>query len=177
LKGGGHEHHEGRIAHDRMMAEHHEWMARREAAVSPVRKSDGDGLVYRTNANGAQAHAPAQDGAPSDTQPAPAAAPETDWSGWEAWMRGHLDKERLAIFKTIAEEIFPEVAWRDNVVEGFRKRDERIARLEGQVEMLIALLGKSDTVSNFKSNTVLDSDSKAADVVELPRFIRKVHNG
>jgi hypothetical protein len=90
------------IAHDRMMVEHHEWMARREAAASPVRKSNGDGLVYRTNANGAQAHAPAQDGAPSDTQPAPAAAPETDWSGWEAWMEGHLAIQRDIIARALA---------------------------------------------------------------------------
>jgi len=54
-------------AHDQMMTEHQEWMAAREAAAtSPVQKSDGDGLVYRTMNGNAPAPAPQTGAEPSE---------------------------------------------------------------------------------------------------------------
>jgi hypothetical protein len=37
--------------------------------------------------------------------PTRANSQETDWSGWEKWLRGHLDIERQFMFESIAQEI------------------------------------------------------------------------
>ena len=45
--------------HDRFMAEHHDWMARRQAALAPLaQKSDPEGLLYRVHDDGAPAPSP-----------------------------------------------------------------------------------------------------------------------
>jgi hypothetical protein len=69
------------------MAEHASKPIRRP----PVSENGNVGLVYKDYDNSAlQAAATATDG-------------ETDWSGWERWMRGHLDNEREAILDIVAE--------------------------------------------------------------------------
>jgi hypothetical protein len=122
------------------MAEHYEWMAQRDmAAASPVRKSEpAAGLVFKTTQN-VQAHTSAQNGAPSDGEAYP---PFADL--------------RAGICQFVVEFCNRKLA----------ERDRKIERLEAQVKMLVALLGKSKTVSA--------SESKAADIVDLPDW-RKRH--
>jgi hypothetical protein len=52
----------------------------------------------------------------------PANGQETDldWSGWERWMRGHLDIEREVIVHCIVEEINELEAKRDHQVRASR---------------------------------------------------------
>ena len=127
-------------AHDRLMAEHHEWMAQRDmAAASPVQKSGDPGILYRTTEQNVLAAAHTHDTAASDAEPYPAFA-----------------DLRAGICRFVVEFCNRKLA----------ERDRKIERLEAQVEMLVALLGKSKTVSA--------SESKAADIVDLPDW-RKRH--
>jgi len=64
--------------HDRFMAEQASEPIRRP----PVSKTDEAGLIYKEYDNSAPAHAP---------------APDADWSGWERWLRGHLNIERRGL--------------------------------------------------------------------------------
>jgi hypothetical protein len=58
--------------HDALMIEHADWMARREAAASPsMRKSNAEGVLYRTTEQNAQASATPQDDEPSEGEPYP----------------------------------------------------------------------------------------------------------
>jgi hypothetical protein len=77
---------------NRRRAEHREFMAQREGLASPpVSETDDAGLVYKDyQGNASQAAATAAD-------------EQTDWSGWERWMRAHLDNEREAILDIVAE--------------------------------------------------------------------------
>jgi hypothetical protein len=56
----------------------------------PVAKSNGDGLVYRMGPENALAPVPAAD---------------TDWSGWEAWMQGHLDILRQEMSAAVSKAL------------------------------------------------------------------------
>ena len=134
-------------AHDRMMAENHEWMARREAAAaSPVQRSNAEGVLYRMGPENAPAPAPQPARPPSDG--------DTRLFGDERdeWLRAAMGHVIVEMRKQ----------WRAEI----QRRDERISKLETQIEMLVALLGKSDTVSVSK-----------ASVVDLPRgFWRRTHD-
>jgi hypothetical protein len=89
----------------------------------PVSESPDPGVLYR-DYNG----------------DAPTAAAEAvsaqDWSGWENWIRGHLNVERRQLAECFAE------AMAVYVREKLAERDARITRLEGKVEALLALLGQ-----------------------------------
>jgi hypothetical protein len=131
-------------AHDRMMIEDQEWMARREAASgAPVQKSDEPAVLYREH---------------YDSAPASAGAETDEWAGWNAWMRGHLDIERQSIrgelegtLVRIIVELRKE--WREEVTKAVAERDAEIAHLRGQVEVLTRLYA-----------------GKSADVVDLPNW-------
>src|SRR6516162_4165688 len=82
---------------------------------------------------------------------ASAAEAETGWSGWEQWLRGHLDIERDKMLRGFAERMS------QYVHEKLASRDAKIAKLEAQVETLLTLLA------------VPKSAAKSADVVELKR--------
>jgi len=133
-------------AHDEFMIEHADWMARREAQASPpVEKSgDGAGLIFRT----------------TETERAPAAAAvSTQSSEAEDYPVGR-DEVARALGVIIAE-------LRAEWTQEFEKRESRIARLEGQIEMLVALLGQKLGLPTMGKS----------DVVELPRgFLRRTHD-
>jgi len=76
-------------ADDRLRQEHEQWFAQREAAREAlVQKTGPEDVLYRQHDNSAlAAHA----------------EPETDWSGWEAWMQGHLANARAEIFEELAQ--------------------------------------------------------------------------
>src|SRR5262244_1863433 len=39
------------------------------------------------------------------TEPIVTPAPEPDWSGWEKWLRGHLDIEREVMIESLGEAL------------------------------------------------------------------------
>jgi len=134
--------------HDKLMIEHDQWLARREAAgAAPVQKSDDLGLVYKDHDNSEPAPAPEPDGAETDP-----------WAGWNAWMRGHLAVERQAIREELEGTLVEIIVglrkeWREEVTKAVAERDKEIEHLKGQVEVLTRMfVGKS------------------ADVVDLPNW-------
>ena len=132
------------------MVENHEWLARREAAAaSPVRKSNPEGILYRTTKQNVSTSAP-QPGGTADSQPSGALFGD--------WRDQALSEAMGHVLVVTRRELRAE---RDKELA---KRDARISKLEAQIEILVALLGKS---ANF-------ADSKAADIVDLPDW-RKRH--
>jgi hypothetical protein len=118
-----------------------------------MQKSGEPGLVYKhgpglvqppapaANGDNVLAHAPADDGA------------AYDWSGWEAWLAGHLALEREKMLEGVAEGVMLILESRDgNRAAELAKLRESLARVEGQMETLTAMLGlKVDAVgSGFK---------------------------
>jgi hypothetical protein len=92
--------------------------------AAPMRKSGAHGLVYRTNANGAQAPAAAAVFAQSS---------ETD-EAWNAWLRGHLDIERVALMRGFGEAVYRYV--QEKLIE----RDRALAELRAENIELKAML-------------------------------------
>jgi hypothetical protein len=90
-------------------------------------------------------------------RPRPAAW-QTPWELWHRWCDERADRRIQAAFDEwlcdlIAEALTAEGRELiDTVREGFRKRDERIATLEGKLDTLLAIVG----------------GAKSADVVPLP---------
>jgi hypothetical protein len=92
----------------------------------------GGGLIYRTHENA--------------LVPTPAATDdgETDWSGWERWLRGHLAIERAAIGDevgdAIGELISEERAANERVIadlkRAVREIEVKIAECSGAVNVL-----------------------------------------
>ena len=112
-------------------------------------ESDFPHIIYKDYAGDALAHAP---------QPAPTV------SEGELWLFGDERDGRLAegLGFVISHERALHRRERDAALV---ERDARIAKLEAQVETLLALLGKKD----FQND---------AAIVELPRgFLRRVQNG
>jgi hypothetical protein len=58
---------------------------------------------------------------------------ETDWSGWERWMRGHLDIERETILEAVVEAVGELEAKRDRQI---RELELKIAECSGAVRVL-----------------------------------------
>jgi hypothetical protein len=58
---------------------------------------------------------------------------ETDWSGWERWMRGHLDIERVSIFEAVIEAVGELEAKRNRQI---RELELKIAECSGAVSVL-----------------------------------------
>ena len=119
------------IAHDRFMAE----QASETIRKPPVSENDESDLIFKDFDNGTlQAAAGTAEG-------------EQDWSGWESWIRGHLNIERETIFTVVGDVL----AERDAEVTKLRSE---IAELKGRVDVLLSLVTKG-----------------GADVVSLPRKI------
>jgi hypothetical protein len=122
-----------------LCAEHDRFMA--EQASEPIRRppvseSDTDsGLVFKT----------IEDATPSAPQPEPPASDAESYPPLDDFTKG------------ICEFV---VEW---VRQKLAPPDERITKLEAQVEVLLRLLGKSSNLP----------DSKSADVVDLPDWRRK----
>jgi hypothetical protein len=143
-------------ADDRLRAEHADWLARREAAAAaPVRKSNAEGVLYRTSENNAQAPAVAAVvSAPSD---------ETDWRDEVAQSMGEIfaherkreRSERNAALAVLNREI--SVLKNEN------------AEIRGMLGAVLAIIGGDKKVGQKGHD-----DS----VVELPKnFLRRVvHN-
>jgi len=83
---------------DRMLAEDEQWTARRAAAAS-VQKFVADGVMYRTGPENTLALAADNARMPSSDGVGDA----SDWSGWEAWLRGHLNNERAEMLEAVAQ--------------------------------------------------------------------------
>ena len=114
--------------HDKLMREDAQWMAKREAAREALaRKSEPDGLVYRTFDNNAQPSAAAAP-VPSDAEPYPS-----------------YDVLRQAVAAFV-------VTWCD---EKLAPRDERITKLEGKVDTLIGLLGQKSFSHDGKTESTV----------------------
>jgi hypothetical protein len=96
-----------------------------------------DDLVYKTHDNGASAPSPAA---------APAADGEADpWADWHGWADSRADARIEAALDAYNTSVGEALAMacndlRDEIVAAFRKRDERIAALEGQVSVLLGLM-------------------------------------
>ena len=81
-----------------MLAEDEQWTARRAAAAS-VQKFVADGVMYRTGPENTLALAADNARMPSSDGVGDA----SDWSGWEAWLRGHLNNERAEKLEAVAQ--------------------------------------------------------------------------
>jgi hypothetical protein len=103
---------------------------------TPVSKINDPGIVYKR----------------FETQPAPAPEPQPDYSGWEQWLRSHLDIERQATreeFEGALVEIMGELRkdWHAEHNKALIVRDRRIAALEGEIRELKGMLG--DVLKRF----------------------------
>jgi hypothetical protein len=133
-------------ADDEARAEHAHWMAQREPVASPlVERNDGDGgVVYKT----------------VEDATAKPAQPDADWSGWERWMRGHLDNEREALLDIVADGM---VAMFDQERAAIERKLAELrtenAELRGMIEVTLRLF-------------TAETKAAAADVVNL----RKHHD-
>jgi hypothetical protein len=111
---------------DRLLTEHHQWMARREAASgAPVQKSDEPGILYRVTDNNSLQLAPQPDAEASDADGA-------DWQDIVARANGEI----------IAHERRRERAEREAAIAPLQ---ERIIKLEAQVEVLTRLFTGANT--------------------------------
>jgi len=133
------------LAHDKQMAEDRQWLAQyRARARSPASESDDDGLVYKDHDNAAQ-------------QPAPATEAEADWSGWEKWLRGHLNNERAEMLDLLAKAMGEVIA--EERAAARRERDTELLKVRAE---LAELRGRTDALLGLLQ-------SKTGDVVDLPR--------
>src|SRR5262245_4839695 len=104
-----------------------------------------DELVFKTFENNAPAASPTIE-----------ATAETDWSGWEAWMKGHLATERRQLIDGVAEGVTTLIREAENRVRSeFRDEISKLraenAELRGRVDTLVSLL-----------------QAKSADLLSLP---------
>jgi hypothetical protein len=128
------------------MAEDRQWLAQYLAQVrSPASESDDDGLVYKDHDNAA-------------LQPAPATEAEAqDWSGWEKWLRGHLDNERAEMLDLLAKAMGEVIA--EERAAARRERDTELLKVRAE---LAELRGRTDTLLGLLQ-------TKTGGVVDLPR--------
>src|SRR5262249_27400079 len=125
------------IAHDRLMAEHASEPIRRP----PMSETDDAGLVYKEFDNGALAPAPQAD---------------ADWSGWERWLRAHLNIERGGLLDALKKDLVNIIAEKRRVTRQeseaeILKLKSEIAELRGRLDMMVNLM------------------TKTGDVIDLPR--------
>ena len=108
-------------AHDRMMAEHHEWTARREVAgAALLQKSDESAVLYREHHDNAPAPAPQPDAEPSDG-----------------------DDELAHAIDVFAQAVENRLAELDSELV---KRDRKIGELEGELREIKGMLGATLTL-------------------------------
>jgi len=131
------------IAHDRFMAEQASETIRR----SPVSESGGAGIIYKEYDN-------------SPLPPAAATAEgEQDWSGWEAWMAGHLAVEREHMLDSLAEAMMMLIHQERDTV------DRKLAELRAENAELKGMIG---TVLRLYAG-----ETKTGDVVDLPDWRKR----
>src|SRR6516225_10567581 len=131
------------IAHDRFMAEQASETIRR----SPVSESGGAGIIYKEYDNSA-------------LPPAAATAEgEQDWSGWEAWMAGHLAVEREHMLDSLAEAMMMLIHQERDAV------DRKLAELRAENAELKGMIG---TVLRLYAG-----ETKTGDVVDLPDWRKR----
>jgi len=149
--------------YDRFAAELDDWNAQREAdpiardeylraeaasepiGSSPMSETDDAGLIFKTVDNSA---APAAAAATAEG--------EHDWSGWEAWMAGHLAVEREHMLDSLAEAMMMLIHQeRDAVDRKLAELRAENAELKGMIGIVLQLLTKGG----------------GADVVSLPRKV------
>jgi hypothetical protein len=150
---------------DRARIEHAAWMAERQAqGQALMQKSDEDSLIYRTHDDSAPAPAAVVETVPSDGNGA-----ETDWSGWETWMQGHLDNLREELLDGVAEGMsmyfeqrFAEKRreWQTEIDREFAvlrtaltERDANIARLEGRIDTLLSFIERRSAATMAPSES------------------------
>jgi hypothetical protein len=124
-------------ADDEARAEHAEWLARREAQARPFARKSDDTVENEPRPAGAA------DAAPSDGEP----------------LALDVDQIEDALAKVLVLERRRERAERAADVG---KLEREIAALDGKVDALLTLIGKSEKFTDLKS----------ADVVDLPNWRR-----
>ena len=131
------------IAHDRFMAEQASETIRR----SPVSESGDAGIIYKEYDNSA-------------LPPAAATAEgQQDWSGWEAWMAGHLAVEREHMLDSLAEAMMMLIHQERDTV------DRKLAELRAENAELKGMIG---TVLRLYAG-----ETKTGDVVDLPDWRKR----
>jgi hypothetical protein len=157
---------------DRLRADHERWMARREADASPPVSKTGEmameSTLYRVH----------------EPERAPVASPrsssEPDWSGWENWLRGHLDIERKELLDTLAQAMGYAISEvRHQLRTEMKQAEERLSHdyerklaiaanevveIKGFLTGLLTAFGKTET----QTKTILNLKPRG-EVVELPR--------
>src|SRR5262249_28112780 len=114
--------------HDRLMAEHHEWMARREAtAASPVQRSNAEGVLYRMGPENALAPRPQRVPVPLEGEYPP------------------LGTLVRSLGATTAQYVAKKLA----------ERDRKIERLEAKLDAALTMLGNPQRVADSKSADVV----------------------
>jgi hypothetical protein len=127
------------IAHDRFMAEH---------ASEPIRRP----TVSETD--------------DANSAPAPAPVADADWSGWEAWLAGHLANVRRELLDDFARamgELISELRreWRHEI-------DRRISTLQCENAELRGMLGATLQLLGQRP----EDRSKSGQIIDLPDWRR-----
>ena len=120
-------------AHDKFMIEAREWLR-----SPPVSEPDDPGIVYKEYDN---------------SEPAPAPVADADWSGWERWLRAHLNIERRGLLEALEKDIA------DIIAEMRKERDAELLKLRAEVA---ELKGRTDVLISLLQ-------TKGGDVVDLPQ--------
>src|SRR5262245_59822178 len=103
-----------------------------------IRDRHPAGLIYRT-----------QEETPANTPDEP-----DPWTGWNAWMRGHLHIERQSMREEVAKAVVDLVIelrkdWHEEIRKAISERDTKITRLEAQLETLTRMLAAAPGRSLF----------------------------
>lgn len=110
-------------------------------------ESGGAGIIYKEYDNSA-------------LPPAAATAEgEQDWSGWEAWMAGHLAVEREHMLDSLAEAMMMLIHQERDTV------DRKLAELRAENAELKGMIG---TVLRLYAG-----ETKTGDVVDLPDWRKR----
>ena len=140
-------------AYDEFMIEAREGLRR-----PPVNESNDAGLIYKDYDNGALQHA---------QQP----EPQPDWSGWEKWLRGHLDNLREEMACGIAQATM-------TLIHCERIKFERkLGILEGKLRELHGMLGAALAIIGADKAKGESPSRDDGSIVELPKnFLRRTHD-
>ena len=137
---------------DALLSEHEQWLARRQAECeAPMRKSDADGVMYRTTEQNAQVAAPAAVSEPSDA----------DGRLFGDWRDQALAENLGVIIAETRKEL------RAEYNKALVVRDKRIVGLERQIH---ELRGKLNAVSAELEAANRDRAATHALTVRLARL-------
>jgi hypothetical protein len=141
----------------------------RRAASASVQKFGADGMMYRTGPENAlalaadKARMPSSDGAASD------------WSGWEAWLRGHLNNERAEMLEAVAQgmAMFVDRALADLRAENIELKGlladalDRFAKIDDATKALtseIATLQADKREAQIRNQAMIERSGRVADL-------------